>query len=161
MANYTYIYLFAFLRGVLLGDAGLGAVESGHYLALDAPNEMTVPSIETRNDIKGFEHDVLYGRFEDLTQEKTLADVGTTIRTYEREGGRTHETRVNAHRHKDDGGDFGGLLLVGCGGIIACSLYLHNLKTLMILTVVSREIEGQERLTAIVAVGEPCVDLLI
>ena len=31
----------------------------------------------------------------------------------------------------------------------------------MILTVVSAEIEGKERLTAIVAVGEPCVDLLI
>ena len=87
MANYTYIYLFAFLRGVLLGDAGLGAVESGHYLALDAPNKMTVPFVETGKDIKGFEHDILYGRFEDLTQEETLADVGTTIRAYEGERG--------------------------------------------------------------------------
>ena len=79
MANYTYIYLFAFLRGVLLGDAGLRAVESGHYLALDAPNKMAVPFVEMGKDIKGFEHDVLYRRFEDLTQEETLANVGTTI----------------------------------------------------------------------------------
>ena len=73
-----------------MGDAGLGAVESGHYLALDAPNEMTVPFVEAGKDIKGFEHDVLNGRFEDLTQEETLADVGTTIRAYEGKGGRSH-----------------------------------------------------------------------
>ena len=70
-----------------MGDAGLGTVESGHYLALAAPNKMTVPFVETGENIKGFEHDVLNGRFEDLTQEETLANVGTTIRAYEREGG--------------------------------------------------------------------------
>ena len=31
----------------------------------------------------------------------------------------------------------------------------------MILAVLSAEIEGEKRLTAIVAIGEPCVDFLI
>ena len=75
------------------GDARLGAVEGGHYLALDTPNEMSVPLVESGKNVERLEHDVLHGRLEDLAQKETLADVSTAVAAHKGERRRGSQAR--------------------------------------------------------------------